>query len=387
MRGEQRVGVLGYYPQTSQWTFNYDDTWRASSDCFALAPMFALDAPADSFDSDAIKRFLVNLFPEGRAFEVAVEQLRISKTNSFALLSEFGRDTSGALEFVDPQRPTLPIAPRLVSYQELSQRVQEQSKDGLALWDNKVRMSVAGFQNKLLIYTDAQLRDLDPSLPMYLVDPPLASTVILKPQPEQIHCLVANEHFCMRLAKALGYRVADVALLRVPQPVLAVKRFDRLLLTSHRVQRLHVIDACQAMGYSVDYKYERYIGRQRPEYRDGMSLPKLFSLSSQAGAKNRMQMLQWILFQLLIGNADAHGKNFSFFVQGQRLYPTPWYDLVSVAMYPNLEQEFAMAVGDAFEWAQLTGYELAHFLHSCDLPALPMVREIKRLAKLGVVEI
>lgn len=383
MHGQRLVGRLGYYPEGGRWTFDYEASWRDAPGSFVLAPMFALDAPVGSFDSEAIKRFLVNLFPEGRAFEVAVEQLRISRTNSFALLVEYGRDTSGAFEFVDPNR-TIPSVPkRAVRYEELSERIRTQAQDGLAVWDQKVRMSVAGFQNKLLVYTEDPLRDLHPDLPIYLVEPPLASTVILKPEPARVHLLAANEHFCMRLAQALGYPVAQVALLRVPEPVLAVQRFDRIQHDGDHVERLHVIDACQAMGYSVDYKYERYIGRHRPEYRNGMSLPKLFSLSAQsasAGIKIKLELLQWVLFQLLIGNADAHGKNFSYFVQERWLRPTPWYDLVSVAMYPQLEQEFAMGVGDAFTWEALNGYELAHFLHTCGLPTLPLVREIKRLA-------
>ena len=67
----------------------------------SCSPKAPLDRAA-VFPSDTIKRYVNNLFPEGRAFEIAVEQLRISKTNSFALLAEFGRDMAGAVEFVDP---------------------------------------------------------------------------------------------------------------------------------------------------------------------------------------------------------------------------------------------------------------------------------------------
>jgi serine/threonine-protein kinase HipA len=188
----------------------------------------------------------------------------------------------------------------------------------------------------------------------------------------------------MRLAKACRYPVAQVALLRVPEPVLAVQRFDRMPVSSSRVERLHVVDACQAADLSVDFKYERYLGRQRPEYRDGMSLPKLFAISKQAGsgsARMRLELMQWTLFQLVIGNSDAHGKNFSFFVRGSWLDPAAWYDLVSVVQFEQFDHEFAMGIGDAFAWQELTAFELAHFAHLCGVPLATLQRECVRLAK------
>lgn len=252
-------------------------------------------------------------------------------------------------------------------------------------------MSVAGFQNKLLVFTPDPVNSWpveDATPPLYLVEPPLASTVILKPEPLEIPHLAANEHFCMSLAKALGFPVADVALLRVPTPVLAIQRFDRNQISSARVGKVHVIDACQAMDYPVDFKYEHYLGSRRPEYRDGMSLPKLFGISSQAGSastKGRLEFMQWVIFQLLIGNAVAHGKNFSFFVGHSVLRPAPWYDLVSIAAYADthqkLDQEFAMAIGDCFTWDELTPFELAHFMHLCKIPQPVLLRELLRIQK------
>lgn len=380
----RHVGTLGYLPASGRWSFSYDADWRALDDAFMLSPQFPLHAPADSFDSDAIKRFVVNLFPEGRALEIALEQLRVSKNNHFALLQEFGKDTSGAFEFLADENSPAPAPPRPVTCTELSERIRGQADDGLAIWDGKVRMSVAGFQNKLLVYVDGPLHDLAPNPPMFLVESPLASTVILKPQPPRIAGLVANEHFCMRLAKACGFPAAEVALLRVPEPVLAVRRFDRKQISAARVERIHVIDACQAADLSVDFKYERYLGAQRPEYRDGMSLPKLFAISGQAGGAStrmRLELMQWALFQLVIGNSDAHGKNFSFFVRGSWLDPAPWYDLVSVVQFDQFDHAFAMGIGDAFDWSELTAMELAYFVHLCGIPLPTLQRECTRLAR------
>lgn len=389
--GRHHVADLSFDADSGTWGLEYSEAWLTRKQAFMLTPKLPL-VRGTEFTSETIKRYVNNLFPEGRAFDIAVEQLRISKSNSFALLAEFGRDMAGAVEFVDMAMAAPVEQPlREVSYAELADRIKTQDKDGLATWDDKVRLSVAGFQNKLLVFTPDPISSWpaeDAKPPLFLVEPPLASTVILKPEPLEIPHLAANEHFCMLLAKALGFPVADVALLHVPTPVLAVQRFDRKHVSRTQVEKVHVIDACQAMDYSVDFKYERYLGPRRPEYRDGMSLPKLFGISTQAGSastKAKLELMQWVIFQLLIGNADAHGKNFSFFVGHSVLRPAPWYDLVSIAAYaevlPNLDQEFAMAIGDCFTWDELTPFELAHFMHLCKIPQPVLLRELLRIQK------
>lgn len=224
---------------------------------------------------------------------------------------------------------------------------------------------------------------------MWLAEPPLASTHILKPQPQggRTPHLVANEHFCMSLAAAHGAAVANVGIMRLPTPVLVVKRFDRELRADENgtwVRKRHVIDACQACDLPVELKYER-LG-ETPDlsvYRDGMSLPKLYGLAPlmQRPALARLEMLRWVLFQLVIGNADAHGKNFSFFVRGTMLVPAPWYDIVCVERYQDLDRSFAMAIGDAFSWEGLNAMELAHFAHLCGIDKQLLRREALRLER------
>lgn len=183
--GQHHIGDASFEPETGIWGLAYSDSWLSSDRAFMLTPLLPLDRSA-AFTSDTIKRYVNNLFPEGRAFDIAVEQLRISKSNSFALLAEFGRDMAGAVEFVDlaSAAPT-EQPPREVSYAELAGCIKTQDTDGLATWDQKIRLSVAGFQNKLLVYTSEPVNAWpveNPAPPLYLVEPPLASTVILKPE-------------------------------------------------------------------------------------------------------------------------------------------------------------------------------------------------------------
>jgi serine/threonine-protein kinase HipA len=201
--------------------------------------------------------------------------------------------------------------------------------------------------------------------------------------------LVINEHYCMTLAQHMGLPVAQVSILRTPQPVLLVTRFDRHVQTGPAgvtVRRLHVIDACQASDMPVSFKYERNIGNGEmvAHIRDGVSFEVLFSRVAQTvnKAAARLHLLRWALFQFLIGNSDAHGKNYSFFVTRQGLVPAPWYDLVSVMQYPAVNHELAMAFGDVFVLDEVKGFALADFAQRCGVNRRVLEREAKRMAKL-----
>jgi serine/threonine-protein kinase HipA len=93
-------------------------------------------------------------------------------------------------------------------------------------------------------------------------------------------------------------------------------------------------------------------------------------------------MLRWALFQFIIGNSDAHGKNFSFFVHAQGLEPAPWYDLVSVVQYPDVSHEMAMAFGDAFALKDIRSFALADFAQRCGISRAVLKREAARLGQL-----
>lgn len=114
-----------------------------------------------------------------------------------------------------------------------------------------------------------------------------------------------------------------------------------------------------------------------------MSFERLFGLGGLTANKAlaRLAMLRWALFQFLIGNSDAHGKNFSFFDgPGGYLEPTPWYDLVSVVQYAHFDTDLAMAYGDAITLDEVTPFALADFASRCGVDRKLMRHEAERLA-------
>ena len=390
---DQKVATLSHTPLNDQWSLDYDPAWVAKPGAYPLSPALPFVPPAAGHAAGAVKRFVENLLPEGRALDIIATTCRVSKSNIYALISALGAETTGAFRFwrVDHSPPASATAPpREVTREELDRRLAERDQMPLAVWDGHVRMSIAGVQDKLMVYID---RPLDEGGRLFLVEPPLASTHILKPEPgrELTPHLVVNEHYCMRLAQRMKLPAADVAIYRTPRPALLVRRFDRAVLTKDsapHVQRLHIIDACQASDLPASYKYERNFGSGEHvrHIREGVSFELLFGCVEQTlnKAVARMTLLRWALFQFLIGNSDAHGKNFSFFVHREGLEPAPWYDLVSVVQYPRIDHELAMAWGDAFSLAEVKAFQVADFAQRCRVDRQLLKREARRMARLAI---
>lgn len=391
---EAKVATIEHEGRDDRWRLSYAERWVADAMAYPLSPALPLTRPQPDYASATIKRFIEHLLPEGRALDVAAAYNGLARTNIFGLIWALGAEAAGALRFTGDAaaaRPTGEPTLREIPIQELDQRIAERERIPLTVWDGKVRMSLAGLQDKLLVYLDRPLLD---GGRLYLVDGQrVASTHILKPDtanPRTPH-LAVNEHFCMSLARRMGLPAAEVGLLRTPRPVLVVRRFDRVLENAGgqpRVHRLHIIDACQACDLPVAYKYERNLGSAEAvrHIRDGMSFERLFGCTDLTANKAaaRLALLRWALFQFLIGNSDAHGKNFAFFVRpGGLLEPTPWYDLVSVLQYGGIDTELAMAYGDVFDHAEVSAFALADFAARCGVDRKLMRREGQRLAKLA----
>lgn len=383
------VGQLGHDAREMQYSFQYERGWREFRDAFSLSPhiLHTGEPPAPG----AVHRFLENLLPEGRALEVASYVNNVTKTNVYGLVRALGAEPVGAFSFrpleTADEVPAEPIR-RVIPHGELSARIKERDNVPFPVWDQKVRLSVAGFQDKLQVMIEGEQ--------ISLADGTLSSTHLLKPESRSPHSpfLVANEHFCMSLARHLKLPVAPVEIRRIPDPILLIERFDRVVKYAPddptrivAVDRIHVIDGCQALDVPSGLKYERNLGHNKDvaHVRDGVSFEKLFALDNhfEAPAAAKLFMLRWAIFQLLIGNSDAHGKNISFFQKRTRLEPAPMYDLVSINVYGNsdkVEQEMAMAYGDVFLLEEITPFALADFCTRIKMRPSLAAREMERLA-------
>ena len=401
------IGWLSHDPKTNRFAFDYNEQWLAAPRSYPLSPRLPLQPdPARTADSHSadVRQFFENLLPEGEALDHAAQAYGISKSNTVGLINALGRETAGAIRVTgdrdaaaaadhadhhDPSRNLGDDADdgrdaglRLITPTMLSDRIRDRARMPFSVWDGKVRLSIAGYQDKIAVYE----RDGR----WFMVNgnrSNLASTVIVKPVPvrPQLRSLPDNEFMCMQLAQRVGLAVARARLFRVPEPVLLVHRFDRIE-KGDRVHRLHLIDGCQALGLAVGMKYERPYGDGRDvrDIRDGVTYAKLFRLLDQSPrpARDKQALLRWVIFQILIGNTDAHGKNVSFFYDIQGLELAPAYDLVCRPAIDDaqLAETFAMAIGDAFVEPEISPFEWAAFARECGLPIMMVSQQLRRLA-------
>jgi len=233
----------------------------------------------------------------------------------------------------------------------LQAKIEDSRKRNLPLmasW-NEIRMSLAGAQEKLGLRIDAQGA-------MFLPEGTAASTHIVKPEnaSADFPFCPANEFFCMRLAAELKVPVPIVDLLHLPESLYVIERFDREVMTKGKVEsdnsvrRLHQVDLCQTLGVSPSKKYES---------EGGLGLQHLFEvlhgafIDRPAVAINAV--VQWIAFNYLVGNLDAHAKNIAFLMRGQKAEVAPFYDMLCVEAYlPRATMSMAIAGENKPGWVE-----------------------------------
>jgi serine/threonine-protein kinase HipA len=310
--------------------------------------------------------FFAGLLPEGGARQRLADEFRIGAEDVWALLQVLGRESAGALVIL-PEGETL-VAPERVDLQPLSEEQFGRELTalgvnplGVTVGTDEVRLSLAGVQDKLpLVRLDSGAFALPVS--------GHPSNVIAKPERDRdgYPGLVVNEAFGLGLSAELGIPTArfTVAHVEVPatdgvlrMPVLLVDRYDRVTDDAGRLLRLHQEDACQAMGIHPNYKYESHGG---PSLTGVAALLTEYSLQP---AVDRVSFYQRTVLNGLLGNADAHGKNFSFLHTAEGVALAPSYDVVSTAAYPHLSDRLAMRIGGIERIDRLTREA---FLHCAD---------------------
>lgn len=316
--------------------FSYDSTYLEAG-----GRPLSLNLPlsAETFPHRDCLAFFGNLLPEEDVRTQLALATGISAGNDYRLLERFGGDVAGAVTLLPSDEPS-PEPDRdelqILSPERLDEILVRLPQRPLAADESgEVRLSLAGAQSKLPVVEVEE----GFALP-HGSDRP--TTHILKPEPSRFPGLVANEFFCMRLAAEAGLEVARVERAKTVSglPYLIVSRYDRDL-TQEPVRRLHQEDLCQALGKLYIEKYQEDGG---PGVREAMAL---IDEASSAPARDRPQLWLALVFNFLIGNCDAHGKNYSLLYDAGAPRLAPLYDLVSTAAYDELTTRLAMSIDGA----------------------------------------
>ncbi|WP_456280874.1 type II toxin-antitoxin system HipA family toxin [Cupriavidus sp. JZ107] len=362
-----RVGTLSL--SHGRLRFAYSTDWLQRPDALALS--CSLPLQEEPFDDFAARAFFAGLLPEGRLRRLIAQQFHVSVQNDFALLDHIGGECAGAVTFVEPGQP-LPSqhqgSVQWLDDDELAALLDELPRRPMLVGKDDLRLSLAGVQDKLPVIVDGQRIGL-----------PLGgapSTHILKPAIEGIEDSVSNEGFCMALAEAMGLAVAPARISMVgARRYLLVERYDRLRDGSGQIHRMHQEDFCQALGVVPESKYQN---------EGGPDMAQCFALLRRVVrpfAPAVLRLFRYTVFHALIGNHDAHAKNFSLLYRSSGPELAPLYDTLSTAIYSDLTPKMAMKLGGKYKFTELYVQHWERLAQDGGLAVPPSLRAVVQMAE------
>jgi serine/threonine-protein kinase HipA len=367
---DQAAGTLTQTANGMQ--FAYATDWMTSR-----MPPLSQSLPLDgSFTGAAAAAFFGGLLPEGEPRRQLARLIGVSESNDFSLLATIAGDTAGAVTLLpkgEQPRPAggavdwLDDAELAALLRDLPSRPMHVDEDG------EYRLSLAGAQDKLPVVVDDTGR-------IGLTKGQTPSTHIIKTPIERLPGTIANESLCSLLGRELGIDVVKAQPRRIgDQEFLLVERYDRRR-SANGVVRLHQEDFCQALGIPTDHKYQAEGG---PSPADCFALVRR---ATAVPAREVIKLLDYVALNFLVGNHDAHGKNYSllYLPESPNAVLAPGYDVLSTFAYHrshSLTRKMAMSIGGEYRPDYVRARHLDRLFDDAGLSPAAARRRLRRLAQ------
>ena len=354
--------------------FAYAPEWLADAAGPPLSQ--ALPKRAEPYPDAMCNAVFGGLLPEEGQRTAIAAALGVSPDNPFRLLQALGGDVAGALAFLPkgepPPAPDLAHPAQALDEAALAALLERLPRVPMLAGEGGARLSLAGAQGKLpVVLADGRVAVPRPGEP---------STHLIKPEPERFPGLAANEAFCLALALAVGLNAARGEW-RAAQgrAFLLVERYDRTP-GEGGTRRLHQEDFAQALGVPSNRKYAAEGG---PTFRDAFALLRR---AATRPAREVLNLADAALFNIIVGNADAHAKNFSLLRwESGEVVLAPLYDLVATRVWEELSPRLAMRFGGAAKLEEIDVESFTRFAADAGLAA-PYLRR-RAVALAGAVEV
>jgi serine/threonine-protein kinase HipA len=353
--------------------FVYAPEWLGTRGAFPLSLLMPLSprrVPAKIF-----LPWAANLLPEASQLKAIGLKLGAAPEDVIGILSEVGRDTAGAISIGKPGSTSEAGWRPVKTAKALERILEELPSKPFLVGEDGVSMSLAGVQSKIGVAIDAEGRICVP-----VNGTP--STYILKPDSEPLYGGVQNEALCLALAKRLGLNAPEVTTGTAgKRTYLMVKRYDRVEQAG-RWRRLHQEDFCQALGKPPSAKYE-----SNQTGIPGPTLAEMFAVTRNAmRAPDVVNLLDYVIFNVLACNTDAHAKNYSLMISGQGFKLAPIYDVMCALAWEHVTRNMAQKIAGKNRGEHLKRRHWQRFAADCGLNAPRLIARVETLAKATLAE-
>lgn len=347
-----QVGVLRLV--NGKMEFTYDEN--------AQKPIsLSLPLQKEPFKEKVCRAFFGGLLPENPNMrELLAKKYNINVNDDFKLLKEIGRDCAGALSFhemTEPQKSyqMLKIEGSILSDEELTKYLRELPYRPYL----GKRLSLAGAQEKTAVCVI--------NGKIALPNDDIPTTHIIKTALPKYVQSIQNEYICMKVAKEIGLEVAEVEIRKVGEiEFLLVERFDRKYSNNLECERILQEDFAQSLGVQARDKY-------KVTFKDCLKVLN----KTATPANSKLRFVRQVIFNYLIGNTDAHAKNFSVYLTNDGITLTPAYDLLCSSIY-DCDQRIAMKIGKARYYSDVTEKDWEIFAQDLDISYKLVQAELER---------
>ena len=284
-----------------------------------------------------IPPFFANLLPEGALRTRIAGELRVSEDAEFDILAALGRDLPGAVTATLTEE----VPPAALAF--LGEGVADHVSTHIGRAVEK--FSLSGVQLKFSVLRNSQGRYV-------LAEEPETGDIILKLPPPAFPHVPENEYSSMRLAQLAGVETPEVWLVDpsevevraakgLESAIYAIRRFDRV-----GSERVHIEDFAQVLSVRAANKY----GETNYD-----TILRIIAARTRNGLLDARQFVRRLVVNILIGNGDAHIKNFSLIYRDPQ-HPdlAPAYDIVSTIQYLPQDQTMALNMAGERQAANIT---------------------------------
>jgi serine/threonine-protein kinase HipA len=322
------------------------------------APMLSCSLPVRRGRQPAWP-FVTGLLPEGQHRTSMSRLAGVSTLDALGMLARFGRDVAGALVLAPDDSASSSTTSKSsrgepgvlpLTDGDLFDEVASLPARSLALHEDS-ELSLAGLEDKLLL-----VRTVDGwARPVH----GYPSTHILKVDNRVHRGVVLLEHDCLQLARRAQLPAPPSSLLTIGDAdCIVVERYDRTRTDDGTIERVHQEDTCQALGIDPGDQH----GRAKYESHGGPALARIAELLNAYAPDPSVQLqalLERLTFTVVIGDADAHGKNISLLhPDEQHVTLAPLYDTVPTALWPTLRPTAALRINGRDQLPTITSDDL-----------------------------